>query len=77
MDAEQELAEGFKLYPSSLFCSQPYLMKPQAVAVHCCNASWREVQTPLRNYINNLKIILKRVLVRSGLRREKAIDDLR
>lgn len=77
VDAEQDLAEGFKLYPSSVFCSQPYLMKPGAVAVHCCNASWREVQTPFRNFINNFKIVMKRFLVRTGLRKEKAIDVLR
>lgn len=77
MDIEQELAEGFKLYPSSLFCSQPYLMVPEAVAVHCCNASWRSVQKPLFRFINNTKIFIKRGLLRAGLRKEKAIERIR
>lgn len=73
-DKEQDLAEGFKLYPSSMFTSQPYLMLPQAVAVHCCNSSWRIPQGPLAHFIANLKIYLKYFLVRLGLRREDAIE---
>lgn len=76
-DKEQDLAEGFKLYPSELFASQPYLMTPKAVAVHCCNSSWRIPQSPLGHFIANAKIYFKQLLVRLGLRREKAIDKIR
>lgn len=76
-DREQDLEEGFKLYPSSLFCSQPYLMKPSAVAVHCCNASWRQAQTPFSRFFNNLKTYVKRSLVSLGLRKEKAIERIK
>lgn len=77
VDEEQDLAEGFKLYPSSVFCSQPYLMKPQAVAVHCCNASWRVVQSPLKKSINNCKILIKRLLIKLGLHKDKAIERIK
>lgn len=77
LDIEQDLDEGFKLYPSSVFCSQPYLMKPTAVAVHCCNASWRLVNNPFKNAVNNAKIYLKRFLVKTGLRKETAIERIR
>lgn len=76
-DVEQDLREGFKLYPSSIFCSQPYLMKPQAVAVHCCNASWRQVQNPYKNLWNTIKIYLKRGMIKVGLRKEKAIEKIK
>ena len=76
-DVEQDLLEGFKLYPSSIFCSQPYLMKPQAVAVHCCNASWRQVMNPWSNAINNAKIYIKRFMVYLGLRKERAIERIK
>lgn len=77
LDQEQDLAEGFKLYPSCLFTSQPYLMKPEAVAVHCCNSSWRIVQNPLVHRIENCKTRIKSLLTRLGLRREKAIEKIR
>ena len=77
IDQEQNLKEGLKLYPSSIFCSQPYLMKPTAVAVHCCNASWRIVDSPIKHFINNLKIYLKQGLNRIGIRTEKNIDTIR
>lgn len=77
LDKEQDLAEGLKLYPSALFSSQPYLMKPEAVAVHCCNASWRIVHNPISHLISNLKIRVKSLLAGLGLRREKAIDKIR
>ena len=75
-DREQQLAEGFRLYPSELFCSQPYLMKKQAVAVHCCNASWRHVQRPADRFLANAKVYVKRFLRMLG-RREKEIDAIR
>lgn len=77
IDKEQDLAYGFKLYSSSLFASQPYLMKTEAVAVHCCNASWRLPQNPLGHYIANFKVYIKQILNRMGLRSEKAIDKIR
>ena len=77
IDKEQDLAEGFKLYTSQQFVSQPWLMTPQAVAVHCCNASWRIPQSSLGHAIANTKICIKHVLKRLGLRREKAIDKIR
>ena len=77
LDQEQDLAEGFKLYSSSLFTSQPYLMKPEAVAVHCCNSSWRIPQSQFGHFTANLKIYVKRLLVRIGLRKEKAIESIK
>lgn len=76
-DREQNLSEGFKLYPSRLFTPQPWMMKPEAVAVHCCNASWRTTLTPIDRLVTNLKIRIKSLLTRLGLRREKAIDKIR
>lgn len=76
IDCEQDLQEGLKLYSSEVFCSQPYLMKSGAVAVHCCNGSWRNVQSPLGRIFTNAKILLKRALVATGLRKEKAIRAL-
>lgn len=77
LDSEQDLAEGFKLYTSALFCSQPYLMKPEAVAVHCCNASWRYSQSLLSHWIANMKIRVKQLLTCLGLWNEKTIDRIR
>ncbi len=77
IDREQDLAEGFKLYTSTLFCSQPYLMKPEAVAVHCCNASWRIPHNAVGHLIANCKVYCKQFLHHLGLRREKAIDIIR
>lgn len=76
-DCEQNLSEGFKLYPSSLFCSQPYLMKPEAVAVHCCNASWRIPQNAVDHFFANAKVYIKYLLKKLGLRKERAIDKLK
>lgn len=77
LDREQMLDEGFKLYPADLFCPQPYLMKPQAVAVHCCNASWRAARHPALHFLSNIKIYIKRLLNNLGLRKEKNIDKIR
>lgn len=77
LDKEQNLAEGFKLYPSKMFASQPYLMTPEAIAVHCCNASWRDSYTPFRHFVANMKVYLKKFLITLGLRREKAIERIR
>ena len=74
---EQMLAEGFKLYDSALFCSQPYLMKPEAVAVHCCNASWRTNDSKIQNMVNNVKIRIKALLIKLGLRTERNIEKIR
>ena len=77
LDVEQDLAEGMKLYPSNLFTPQPWMMRPEAVAVHCCNASWRTTLTPLGRFVANLKTRIKALLTSLGLRREKAIDKIR
>lgn len=77
LDQEQQLDYGFKLYPSSVFCPQPYLMKESAVAVHCCNASWRTNSSAVRNAINNVKIRIKSLLINIGLRTERNIDKIR
>lgn len=77
LDQEQNLAEGLKLYPSSLFTPQPYLMKPEAVAIHCCNASWRIVQNPVTHFIENSKTRMKSLLTQLGLRKEKNIERIR
>ena len=53
------------------------MMKPEAVAVHCCNASWRTTLTPTGRFITNLKTQLKALLAKLGLRRERAIDVIR
>lgn len=77
MDVEQDLDDGFKLYSADLFCPQPYMMKPQAVAVHCCNASWRATLNPAQHVIANLKIYIKTILVKLGFRKETAIDKIK
>lgn len=77
LNKEQELEEDFYLYSSDLFCPQPYLMKPEAVAVHCCNGSWRRNDVFFQRVINNLKTIIKHCLNTLGLRSEKAIDKIR
>ena len=77
LDTEQQLAEGFRLYPSSLFTPQPWMMKKEAVAVHCCSASWRKTQNPFERAVFNGKIYLKRLLKCLGLWREKGIDSMR
>ena len=75
IDKEQSLDEGFKLYSSDLFCPQPYLMKSEkAVAVHCCNASWRITETPLGHLINNAKVRLKVLLRRIGFLKNDPIE---
>ena len=77
VDREQLLDEGFRLYPSSLFTPQPYLMKKEAVAVHCCSASWRHSDNFFKTRVSNLKIYVKRVLKALGLWEEKANTSLR
>lgn len=77
LDKEQMLDEGFKLYSRQTFVPQPYLMDSSAVAVHCCNGSWRYAQNPVKHFVSNLKIRVKQVLVALGLRKEKAIDKIR
>ena len=77
LDVEQQLDEGFKIYPSSVFSPQPWLMKKDSVAVHCCKASWRQTQKPWDRFIYNSKIYLKRMLKSIGLWREKGIDAMR
>lgn len=72
IDREQLLDEGFRLYPSTLFTPQPYLMKEEAVAVHCCSASWRNSNSFFKTRISNLIIYVKRALKVLGLWKEKA-----
>lgn len=76
VDKEQQLEEGFHLFPANLFTPQPWMMKPEAVAVHCCNASWRTTLTPLGRAISDVKIRLKMLLNKLG-RKEKAIDKIK
>ncbi|MCQ2142557.1 MAG: polysaccharide biosynthesis protein [Bacteroidales bacterium] len=75
-DREQQLEEGFHLYPANLFSPQPWMMKPEAVAVHCCNASWRTTLSPTGRMISAVKTYLKRILNKLG-RTEKAIDKIK
>jgi len=77
LDREQQLSEGFKLYSSELFTPQPWLMKKNAVAVHCCRASWRHTQRPLERFVANLKVYVKRALRALGLWKEKGIESIR
>lgn len=77
LDIEQQLDEGFKLYPSNIFSPQPWLMKKESVAVHCCKASWRQTQKPIERAIYNTKVYVKRVLKRIGLWRETGIDAMK
>lgn len=77
IDCEQNLNEGLKLYSSDVICPQPYLMKRMAVAVHCCNASWRNTDKPVQRFINNMKIRIKALLNAAGFRTEKALNKIR
>ena len=77
LDIEQDLKDGFKVYPSSMFCSQPYLMRPSAVAVHCCNSSWRIPQSFIGHHLSNAKIYLKYILSKVGLYRDKALERIK
>ncbi|MCQ2137446.1 MAG: polysaccharide biosynthesis protein [Bacteroidales bacterium] len=76
LNKEQQLAEGFKLYSADLFCPQPWMMRPEAVAVHCCNASWRKTLTPWQRLINSIKTRSKLFLNSIG-RKERAIERLK
>lgn len=75
-DKEQLLEEDFMIYPSDLFCSQPYLMKDNAVAVHCCNGSWRHSQTHVQRIVNRLKTFIKTVLYDTGIKKGTLIDKI-
>lgn len=77
LDQEQRLAEGFTIYPSNLFTPQPWLMKKESVAVHCCSASWRRTQRPLQRLVANAKVYVKRGLRGLGLWKEKGIEPIR
>ena len=78
LNREQKLNEGIKLYSVEMFCPQPYLInKEQAIAVHCCNASWRTNQSQVRHIINNVKTWIKVIINKLGLRSERAIDELK
>lgn len=76
LNKEQQLAEGFKLYSTDLFCPQPWMMRPEAVAVHCCNASWRKTLTPWQRLIYSIKTRSKVLLNFIG-RKERAIERLK
>lgn len=76
LNKEQLLSEGFMLYSSDVFCPQPYLMKKEAVAVHCCSGTWRVAQSGVDRIISNIKIKAKNILAKVGVR-NKAIDKLR
>ena len=76
IDREQELSEGIHLYPANLFTPQPWMMKTEAVAVHCCNASWRTTLTPAGRLLSSIKTYVKRILNLFG-RKEKAIEKLK
>ena len=77
LNKEQLLDEGLKLYSTDIICPQPYLMRPSAVAVHCCNASWRSVNKPIRHFFDNIKTYLKQGLNKIGVRKEKNIEKIR
>ena len=77
LNHEQQLSEGFKLYSSDLFTPQPWMMKKEAVAVHCCSASWRHTQSPMKRFVFNIKIYIKRLLKTLGLWKEKGIKPIR
>ena len=83
LDIKQYLSEGFIVYPSDVFAPMPSLMKPNAVAVHCCKGSWRSNHSALdkiRIYLNNNKNRIYRFLgIRKGNRLNsklrKGLDD--
>lgn len=77
LDREQLLDDGLRLYPSALFTPQPWMLKKESVAVHCCSASWRHARRPFEQAVANLKIYVKRVLRALGLWREKGIEPIR
>lgn len=77
VDQEQMLDEGFQLYPSNLFTPQPYLMKKEAVAVHCCSASWRHTQNTFERFVSDLKIYTKRILKYLGIWKDTGIESIR
>ncbi len=76
-DKEQLLEDDFMIYSSETFCSQPYLMKENAVAVHCCNGSWRHTQTISQRIANRLKSWVKHSLYIMGLKKGTAIDKIK
>ena len=75
---EQSLDEGFHLYPVEMFCPQPYLMQEEAVAVHCCNGSWRRSEkSRLRSSLSFIAEYVKRFLNFINLRKERNIEKLK
>ncbi|MBQ5997599.1 MAG: polysaccharide biosynthesis protein [Bacteroidales bacterium] len=76
-DREQQLAEGFHLYPSSLFCPYPPYMKEEAVAVHCCFGSWRHSQVFSHQMPRNLKARFFNLMYRLGLYKSRKLQGLK
>lgn len=77
LDLEQDLEEGFKLYPSKIFSSEVWLATKESVAVHCCSASWRHTNNSWERQVFNLKIYIKRILIRLGLWKDESLKALR
>lgn len=77
LDVEQNLDEGFKLYPSSVFSPEIWLATKDSVAVHCCSASWRHTKKPIERAFFNFKIYIKRALKSIGFWQDNGLKALR
>lgn len=77
LDTEQDLKEGLKIYPSSLFASNMDLIADSNVAIHCCAGSWRWMpSTPIAYRIQIIKELIKNILFRLGIRGKKIREKL-
>lgn len=74
VDTKQHLSEGFVVYPSDIFAPLPSLMKQDAVAVHCCNGSWRKNQTPVKKFLFTLNIYKNRIYRFLGIRKVNRLE---
>ncbi|MBS5551578.1 MAG: polysaccharide biosynthesis protein [Bacteroides sp.] len=69
LDVEQNLKEGLRIYPSSLFAPNMNLIKDSNIAIHCCAGSWRWMPSDGVAYrIQLIKEIIKNILFKMGLR---------
>lgn len=77
-DEEQSLKDGLKIYPSSLFASSIHLISDEAVAVHCCAASWRWESSYSFSYtMRYIRTIAKIILYRLHLVGSKTRNTLK
>lgn len=74
INIEQHLSEDFVVYSSEVFASMPVLMKPNAVAVHCCKGSWRTNSSPIRKIRLIANIYKNRIYRFLGIHKDRRLE---